>query len=171
MNQLNLALLLLRLGFGLMMVTHGSNKVRGGMQGTARWFASMGLKPGMLHAVLAASTEISTGFGFAAGFLTPLTAAGIISIMLVAIVVDHINNGFFVFRKGEGWEYCALVALTVFCVATIGPGRYSLDHAFGINWHGWTGALIAGLVGVLSAAALLAVYWRPDPKQPEPTNT
>ena len=30
----------------------------------------------------------------------------------------------------------------------VGPGRWSLDHAFGIDWNGWTGAIIAGVVGV-----------------------
>ena len=46
-DQLNLALLILRLATGLMILAHGYNHVfRGGkIQGTGRWFASMGMKP------------------------------------------------------------------------------------------------------------------------------
>ena len=40
-------------------------------------------------------------------------------------------------------------------------GRYSLDEAFGFTFHGWTGALIAGLLGVGGGVAQLAACYRP----------
>ena len=58
----------------------------------------------------------------ALGLLTPLAAAGMIGIMVVAIVVAHWKVGFFIFKPNQGWEYCASIAVAAFCIATIGPG-------------------------------------------------
>ena len=54
----NIALLIARVGLGLMIVAHGYAKVfRGGkLAGTAGWFESIGMKPGKLNAVMAAGT-------------------------------------------------------------------------------------------------------------------
>ena len=43
----------------------------------------------------------------------------------------------------------------------IGPGRWSVDHGIGIEWNGWTGAVIAGVAGVGGALAQLAICYRP----------
>jgi putative oxidoreductase len=133
----------------------------GGLKGTASWFGSLGMKWPYWQARLAAATEVGAGVLFAAGLLTPLAAAGMIALMVVAIWTVHWKVGFFVFRPNQGWEYCASIALVAFAVGTIGAGQWSLDHAFGISFHGWTGALIAGVVGVGGAALQLAVCYRP----------
>ena len=96
------------------------------------------------------------------GLLTPLAAAGMIGVMIVAIVVAHWKVGFFIFKPNQGWEYCASIAVTAFVIAMVGPGRWSLDHAIGIDWHGWTGALIAGVAGILGASTQLAISYRPE---------
>jgi putative oxidoreductase len=162
-HQLDFALLLLRVSFGLFLAAHGYNKVFGGgrLKGTASWFGSLGMKWPYWQARLAAATEVGAGVLFAAGLLTPLAAAGMIALMVVAIWTVHWKVGFFVFRPNQGWEYCASIALVAFAVGTIGAGEWSLDHAFGISFHGWTGALIAGGVGVGGAALQLAVSYRP----------
>ena len=149
---------------------HGANKFFGGgrLPGTARWFEHMGVRPGFPNAVVAASTEVVAGLGMAAGLFTPLSAAGIIALMLVAITVAHRKNGFFIFRPGEGWEYCAFLAVAAFSIATIGAGSWSLDHALGLDVEGWWGAAIAGVVGVVGAALQLAVCYRPPAASPSP---
>ena len=167
MDPTDVALLAVRLLIGLGVAAHGYNKIFGGgkLAGTGRWFGSMGMRWPKLQARLAAFTEIACGLGFAAGFLTPLTAGGLIGLMLVALVVSHRRNGFFIFNKGEGWEYVAVIAVTAWAVGTVGPGRASIDHALDLTdtWNGntWTGAVIAGVLGVGSAAGLLAVCYRP----------
>jgi putative oxidoreductase len=168
MEHVDLGLLVLRLALGLTIAAHGLNKFFGGgrLPGTARWFESMGVRPGFPNAVLAASTEVTAGLGMAAGLFTPLSAAGIVSLMLVAIVVSHRKNGFFIFRPGEGWEYCAVLAATAFSIATIGAGEWSLDHALGLDVEGWWGAGIAAIVGVFSAVLQLAVCYRPPKPAP-----
>ena len=113
------------------------------------------------NAILAASTEVVAGLGVAAGLFTPLSAAGVIALMLVAIVVSHRRNGFFIFRPGEGWEYCAVLALAAFSIATIGAGAWSIDHALDLDVEGWAGAIIAGVVAVVAAGLQLAACYRP----------
>jgi putative oxidoreductase len=161
-NQFNLASLVLRLVFGLFLAYHGYNKVfgGGGLAGTAGWFASIGMKWPKWQARLAATTEIGGGLLFAAGLLTPLAGAAMIGLMVVAIVVSHWHNGFFIFKPGQGWEYCASIAVVAWSVATMGPGEWSLDHAFDIEWTNWSGAIVAAVVGVGGAVLQLAVSYR-----------
>lgn len=164
MDHVDFGLLVIRLGFGLMLVAHGYNKVKGGLPNTAKWFGSMGMKPPMMHAVMAAATEIGAGLFFAAGLLTPLAAAAFIALMIVAGIVDHRGKGFFIFRKDQGWEYVLMIGIAALGIGAIGPGKASLDHA--LDWHlnGWNGAIISAAVGIGSAALLLATTWRPPKK-------
>lgn len=169
MDPADLALLVVRLVFGVGLAYHGYNKVfgGGGLEGTARWFGSLGMRWPALQARLAASTEIGAGLLFAAGLLTPLAAAGMIGLMVVAGWAAHRHNGFFIFNKGEGWEYVASIAVVAFAVATIGPGDVSVDNAIGLDWtawDGWIGAVVAGVLGVAGGIAQLAVCYRPAPQ-------
>lgn len=163
-DQLNLGLLLLRLVLGLFLAYHGWNKVfgGGGLAGTAGWFGSIGMKWPMWQARLAAATEIGAGVLLAAGFVTPLAAAGVIGVMVVAIVVAHAKVGFFVFLPNQGWEYCATIALGALAVGTIGPGEWSIDGAIDLWFDGWSGLLVAGGVGLAGAALQLAISYRPQ---------
>ncbi len=93
------------------MAAHGYNKFfgPGGLAGTAGWFDSMGMKPGKFHARVAASTEMAAGLGLAVGLLTPIPAAGFVSLMFVAAWTVHRHNGFFIVK--EGWEYNLILAV------------------------------------------------------------
>ena len=163
MDQFNLGVLLLRTVFGVGLAYHGYNKVfgGGGLTGTAGWFGSIGMKWPIWQARLAAATEIGAGLLFAVGLATPLAAAGIIAVMIVAIIVAHLKNGFFIFAKDQGWEYCASIAIAAFVVAMMGAGKYSIDHAIHKDVTSWVGAAIAGGVGIGGAALQLAVSYRP----------
>ena len=163
MPQLDLGLLILRLVFGVFLAYHGYNKVfgGGGLAGTAGWFGAIGMKWPIWQARLAATTEIGAGLLFAAGLITPFAGAGMIGLMIVAIVVAHWKVGFFIFKPNQGWEYCASIAIVAFAVSMMGGGRWSLDNALDINFPGWCGAAIAGAVGVGGALGQLALSYRP----------
>jgi putative oxidoreductase len=160
----DVGLLILRLVLGLTLAAHGFNKFFGGgrIPGTARWFESIGMKYGTFQAVVAATTEISAGLGLAAGLLTPIPAAGFVALMLVAAWTVHRHNGFFIVK--EGWEYNLILATTAVAIATIGPGKYSLDYQifhpyyFHTGWHGLFGSLLLGIGGALGQ---LALFYRP----------
>lgn len=164
----NLSLLLLRVVLGVVFLAHGINHVfRGGkIAGTARWFESLGMKPGVLHAWLASLTEIGAGALLVVGFLTPVAGAGVVGTMLVAWITNHLKNGFFIFRPGEGYEYVMTLTALGLVVAGLGAGEWSVDHAAGIFEHPSMGGFLVGLVaGGGGAATLLAVFWRrPAPK-------
>lgn len=161
----NVSLLLLRVVFGTFLAAHGVNKVKGGIRGTAGWFGSIGMRWPLAQAVIAASTEIGAGALLAVGLLTPLAAAGVIGIMVVAVVVAHLRAGFFVFRPGQGWEYCASIAAVALAIGIAGPGEWSLDHAIGWHPSATLSGLVAGIGGVGAAALQLAVCWRPRPTE------
>ncbi len=165
-DTLNLVLLVVRVAGGITLALHGYQKffMGGRIPGTARWFESLGMRPGKLHAYTAACTEIVSGLGFAAGLLTPLTAAGCVGIMFVAYWTHR--GTFFVFK--DGWEYNLVLAVLYVLVAVTGPGEWSLDHAFDLrdDLDGTTGLLIS-LVGLAASIGLLAVFWRPAPPAPQ----
>jgi putative oxidoreductase len=167
MAQFDLGMLVLRVVFGLFMAYHGYNKLfgPGGLTGTTGWFGSIGMKWPKWQARLAATTEVASGVLLAAGLLTPLAAAGLIGIMIVAIVVAHWKVGFFIFLPSGGWEYCASITAAAFAIGTMGPGKYSLDHAFDITWNGWTGAIVTVVAGVGGALLQLGLSYRPPKAQ------
>lgn len=166
MTHVDLALLIIRLALGITMALHGYNKIKGGIPNTAKWFASIGMRPPIVQAWAAAITEIGGGLMFAAGLLMPLAAAAMIGLMVVAYVVAHRKNGFFIFRPNQGWEYVFMLGVIALGVGMIGAGRYSLDHAFGIHWNGWTGAWVTVVAGIVPAAAMLAGCYRPPAPKP-----
>jgi putative oxidoreductase len=95
------------------------------------------------------------------GLLTPFAAGACAGVMLVALVVNHRKNGFFIFRPGEGYEYVMNLAVACFAIACLGAGEWSLDDALGTHFDGWWGLATALVVGVGGTAALLVTFWRP----------
>lgn len=168
-DAVDLALLVLRGALGAVMLAHGLNHVYGGgkIAGTARWFESLGMRPGIVHAWLASLTEVVGGVLLVLGLLTPFGGAAVVGVMLVAWITNHRGNGFFIFRPGEGWEYVMMLTVAGFALAVVGPGEWSLDEAFDLRADllGTTGLLIALVAGAGGAAALLATAWRPPTKQ------
>jgi len=171
--SINLILAVLRVALGAMIFAHGFNKIfRGGkLAGTASWFESIGMRPGKLNAYMAAGTEVGTGALLTLGLLTSLADAALISLMVVAIVTVHRFNGFFVFNKGQGVEYCSMIAIAALASGTLGAGRYSLDHVLRhqqpFMWLARPShaLLVTAIVGVGGAAAQLAAAYRPPIRQ------
>lgn len=157
---LDLGLLIIRLALGPMLFVHGYNKVfgGGGLAGTASWFESLGLRPGWLHARLAAFTELGAGVLMALGLLNGLTSLAFVGLMLVAAFTDHAGKGYFIFKGG--WEYVGLVALVAVGLAATGPGGWSLDNALGLDLAGPWWAIVAAAGGALAAAGLLLTFRR-----------
>ncbi len=160
-NELNLGLLLLRLALGPMLIVHGYIKVfgAGGLVGTEGWFASLGLRPAWLHARIAPANEIGAGILMTLGLLNGLAAMAFVGLMLVATFTDHRGKGYFVFKGG--WEYTVLVTMIAVSIAALGPGEWSLDHAFGFDLAGMAWAITALVGGAAAAGALMLASYRP----------
>jgi putative oxidoreductase len=162
-HESDVIMLALRVIVGLTLAAHGYQKVfKGGkIPGTAAWFQSMGMKPnGKVHAIMAATTEITTGVLLAAGLLTTFAAMGMVGLMTVAGYTVHRGN-FFIVKNG--WEYNMVIATIATAIAGFGPGQLSLDNALGIagRLDGYTGVAIAGIGGLSAGITLLALAYRP----------
>jgi putative oxidoreductase len=160
-NEIDIAMLVLRVWAGIVMLAHGINHARS-LEGTANWFESVGFRSPRLNAFLSAANEIAIGAGLIIGLLTSVAAAALAATMLVAFWSIHRFAGFFVFhRPDEGYEYVATLAVAALVLAFIGPGTASLDASLGIadDLNGAIGALIFGL-GLLAGAGQLALFWR-----------
>jgi putative oxidoreductase len=163
----DLPALLIRLAIGPMLITHGYNKVKGsgGLEGTTKWFDGLGLKPAWVHARLAAATEIGSGALITLGAYNPIAPAAVIGLMTTAAATDHKGKGFFIFKGG--WEYVAVIGTVTAALASLGYGRFSLDHLRGRQRSGIGWALAATALGLANAGALLATSYRPDePEEP-----
>lgn len=163
-TTIDLCLFLLRSVVGAVMLAHGINHIIGGgkIEGTAGWFASLGMRPGKLHAWLASITEIVCGVLLVLGLLTSLAAAGALGVMVVAWLINHRGNGFFTFRPGEGWEYVMVLSVISLAIGGLGAGGWSIDDAAELDlFVGASGLAVTAGAGLGGAALLLAVFWRP----------
>ncbi|PPJ33765.1 DoxX family protein [Nocardia nova] len=163
MTSLDVGVGLLRVVGGLTMAAHGYQKFFSGgrIAGTARWFDGMGMRPGRVHALSAASVEIIAGLFLAIGMLTPFAGAAFVALMLVAAYTVHRANGFF--SVNSGWEYNLVLAVLGASVAITGPGQISVDHLLGLDdtLAGVPGGLIALVGGVAAGLAQLVIFYRP----------
>jgi putative oxidoreductase len=128
--------LILRLALGIVMLPHGAQKLLGwfggyGFSGTLGFFTDTMHLPWII-AFLIIIGEFFGSLGLLAGFLTRFSAASIGVIMLGAITMVHLPNGFFMnwFGKqaGEGYEYHLLVLGISVALTVIGAGRWSVDQ-------------------------------------------
>lgn len=161
-DTVNAALLVLRIAIGLVLLAHGVKHLRN-REKTMRWTEGMGFRSPAVQWFFMSFAEIGVGLSLAAGLLTAFGAAGLISLMVVAFWTVHRHAGFWITaRPDEGWEYVFVLAAGAVALALIGPGEWSLDHAFGIADHldGGIGGLIAA-GGVGAAAAQLLLFFRP----------
>jgi putative oxidoreductase len=150
---MDVGILLLRATIGLTLAAHGGRKLFGwfggpGLEKTAQGLATLGFRPALGHAYLAGLAEGAGGALLALGLFTPLAAAVIAAVMLVAAFAAHVKRGFFI--TGGGFEYNLVLGIAGLSLAFTGPGRISLDALFGWSVQGvaWGGAaLLAALAG------------------------
>jgi putative oxidoreductase len=164
-DGVDLAAVLLRGIVGFTMLAHGWNHVFGGgkLPGVERWFASLGFRHARLQALLASYGELLYGVLLVVGLLTPFAAAGVFGTMAVAFWANHRPNGYFIFRKGEGYEYVLALAVVAAAIGAVGAGRWSLDRVVGIDLDldGLLGLAIVVVGGSLGAVIVLLTSWRP----------
>lgn len=157
---MKLGMTVFRATIGAIFFAHGAQKLFGwfgghGLDGTAKAFDSMGLRPGRRQALIAGASEAGGGALLGLGLLTPVGAAAVIGVMNEAVRTVHLDKGFFV--TNGGYEFNLILAASAFALADSGPGPWSLDEKFGLRMSGplWAlGALGAGLAGPRLVAAL-----------------
>lgn len=130
------SLTVLRLVLGVIFFAHGAQKALGwfggyGYTGTMGFFTKqMGIPAPF--AFLAIAAEFLGGLGLILGLLGRIAAFGIISNMVVAVSMVHLQYGLFMNwagnQKGEGIEYHLLAVALGLAILIKGSGAFSLDR-------------------------------------------
>jgi putative oxidoreductase len=127
------ALPLLRIGIGLILIPHGTQKLFGwfGGAGFTRFvqiFESIGYKPGVLWVTLVAFTELVGGLLLVLGLFTRAASLALVIFMIVAVHYTS-AKGFFWTQQGAEFPLLILLVGVVFLIR--GGGDYSLDKKLG----------------------------------------
>lgn len=167
---MNTGILILRLLVGLLVAGHGVQKISThlggrGLEGGTEEFRADGFRGGALTALAAGGGQIGSGLLLAAGFLTPLAAAGAMGVMTVALTVKW-HNGLWV--QNDGYEYPLVLIGTSAALAATGPGAWSLDAALGLTPYPLWWAALAVVVGFGSGLLTRLVLHRPATAAPQP---
>lgn len=166
-DAFNLAMLILRIGIGLVFLAHGIKHARG-REKTTNWFDWLGFKQASLQWWVMTVTEIGAGLLLIVGLMTSPAAGAVFGTMAVAFWTVHRKAGFFItaFMKDgidvEGWEYVLTLAFTSAALAIAGPGEWSIDDRLDLAHalDAWWGVVfVAGSLAV--SAVQLATFWRP----------
>ena len=166
----NIAALLLRLVVGGLLAGHGAQKLFGsfsgpGIEGTSGFMEMLGLKPGRPWAVMAGLSEFGGGVLTILGFFSPLGPLGVISSMAMATTTAHKGKPIWVTEGGAELPVTNIAAATALILN--GPGRWSLDRAFGLRLPRWLAPL--GLVLIL-VTLIYAGSGNDEPEQDEARN-
>ena len=131
----DVALTMLRVVLGVVFFAHGAQKMLGwfggyGFHGTMGFFTQMGMPAPV--GVLIICTEFFGGLGLIVGLLTRIASLGVAGLMIGAIFMVHLPNGFFMnwmgTQKGEGFEYHLLALAMAGALLLRGAGAFSLDR-------------------------------------------
>jgi putative oxidoreductase len=158
--------LALRLTVGGLLAGHGAQKLFGsfggyGLEGTAGWLESIGLKPGKPWAYLAGGGEFGSGVLTALCVMGPVGPISIWGPMLMAWNKAHAGKPIWVASGGAELPLINMAAGAA--LAFTGPGRFSVDGALGIK----TSRALAAATVVGVAAGVIAGITTPQPA-PEP---
>ncbi len=169
MNRENLALLVLRGTYGLLLTGHGSQKLFGifrgsGFKKTIAMMEGLGLRPGKPWAAMATASEGMGGLLTALGLLGPIGPVLSMGAMGMAAIRVHGGKPIWVTEGGAEFPITNLAIATA--LALSGPGDLSLDRAFKLKLPGWVGP--AAFVATAGGLALGLQQSRP---RPAPTAT
>lgn len=124
------AILLARVGLGVVFVAHGWQKFFTlGLARVGEQFAGFGVPQPHVTAAVVAGVELVAGIALIAGILTPLAGVLLGVDMAGAFYFVHATNGPFVTQNG--WELVVALGVGALLVAGVGAGRFSIDRVLG----------------------------------------
>jgi len=154
----DIGLLSLRLATGGLLMGHGAQKLFGsfggpGLEGTAAWLESIGMRPGKRWAPMAGGGEFVGGLLTTLGLFNPVGPIMLLGPMTTAIHRAHWGKPIWVTAGGAELPVTNIAVAAALIFA--GPGAFSLDHILGIHLSKWKIALfIAATAGGIAAGAM-----------------
>lgn len=137
-----LGLVVLRLVLAVILAMHGAHELfglfagagagPGGLANTAARYASIGLEPGFVVAVLSGSLQLFGGALIAVGLLTRWMSITLIAHFTLIIWKEQARWGFFMNwvldpTRGHGYELSVILIGALTCLALAGGGELSID--------------------------------------------
>ncbi|MFA5157387.1 MAG: DoxX family protein [Candidatus Omnitrophota bacterium] len=131
--MVDLAVLVLRLGLGVMFAAHGLQKAFGmfggpGISGFSGFLSQLGFPAPLVWAYVAAYTELIGGLLLVLGISVRVSASFLLVLIAVATYKVHLSKGFFM--QSGGIEYNLIIACACMALILIGPGKLSLFNKF-----------------------------------------
>lgn len=118
----DLALLLLRIGVGLIFIVAGWGKITG-IEGTQQFFGNIGIPLADVMAWVVAIVELVGGLMVLTGYKIQIPALLLATVMLVAIITTKLGND----NLFQSMRLDLLLLLVNLSLAILGSGKYSLD--------------------------------------------
>ena len=127
--------LIARLALGIVIMPHGLQKLLGmfgghGFSATLDFFSSMGI-PKLIGLLIILGESFGALF-LILGLIGRISAFGVLLIMLGAVLMVHLPNGFFMNwfgnKAGEGYEFHLLAIGLSLIILLKGSGKLSLDE-------------------------------------------
>lgn len=122
----DLALLIARVGIGIIFVAHGWQKLNEqGIEGVQAFFTSINAPLPEITAYVVTYLELVGGIMLIIGALTPLVGFLLFCDMAGAFLLVHVEHGVFV--DDGGYELVLALGVGSLLIAAIGAGRISFD--------------------------------------------
>jgi putative oxidoreductase len=120
-------LTVLRVVVGIVFIMHGYQKLFvWGFDGVEQGFAGMGIPLPGISAIVVSLVEFFCGLALLLGLFTRLAAIPPAIVMIVAITMVHLKNGFY---NPQGVEFPLTLLAALVCLMLAGPGEAALDNA------------------------------------------
>ena len=123
------AILVLRLGIGIMFTAHGLQMAFGlfggpGVKGFSGMLSGLGFVPAIFWSYVGSYTTLLGGLLLIAGIQTRPVAILLLIFIVTAGLKVHLGKGFFL-SKG-GYEYTFVIAAACLALVLLGPGKFSI---------------------------------------------
>ena len=158
----DLGLLLLRLAVGGVIFAHGVQHVFGlwggvGLPGLTEALTTFGFRDVAVLVWVTALVELLGGAAVVLGLFTPLAAAGLLALMVNAVLLKAVNGFFIAGPPGAGAvELEVVLGLGAAALVLTGAGRIALDRGRTWNRRPAPWGILCLVVGV--TAALLVFF-------------
>jgi putative oxidoreductase len=120
------AMTILRVVTGVVFLAHGYKKVFvDGLSAFAGYLSQVGVPQTHFFAPLVAGIELAGGLALIVGLFTRWAALVLAVEMLVAAVLVHLKNGFFL---PSGYEYALMLLAANVSLFLAGAGEYAVDN-------------------------------------------
>lgn len=155
----DLGLMILRIGFGALMIVHGLQKVFGwwggpGLGGFRESIEGLGYQQAEILTYVAAGGQIAAGVLLVLGLFTPLAAAGALAFLVNGLLAAVSTQGGLSFFLPGGQEFQITLIVIAIALILAGPGRYGFDAGRGWARRPFIGSFVALLLGIGAGVAI-----------------